>query len=141
MVYPSAKFFEVFMKLLVLLAALVPALAIAEGNQNLREIHGDEAVRLERALGKPFASPSIRIECGQARCRIELTEKEKSGHAYLYRSEEARDLYEALRVEEFEGRLGFTKVFADIDSGLEILCSRFRGAEGEEFSCSLDLGQ
>lgn len=135
------------MKFLLAIAILIPALAQAAPSI---KIQGDDALRLWSALksesdsdAQTFSSASLNIECkrAEAQCGLTLKDQEDGKQKYLYRDEEARALYQSLKVEEFEGRLGFTKVFAGIDSDFEILCSRFYGAEGESFSCSLDLGK
>jgi hypothetical protein len=148
MVQLIQQLFEVSMKFLLAIALLIPALAQAA--PSTLKIEGDDAIRLGSALKsdsegdvQSFDSSSLSIECSRARseCSISLSEKEEGKQIYLYRDQDARALYERLKLEEFEGRLGFTKVFAGIDSDFEILCSRFYGSDGESFSCSVDLGK
>lgn len=136
------------MKFLLAIALLVPGFAQAE--PSFMKIEGDDALRLWGALkseaggdNQGFESNSLSIECSRSRseCDISLKNKEDGKRKYLYRDEEARALYRGLKLEEFEGRIGFTKVFAGIESDFEILCSRFFGADGESFSCSIDLGK
>jgi hypothetical protein len=135
------------MKFLLAIALLIPALAQAAPSI---KIEGEDALRLWSALksdsdsdAQSFSSASLNIECkrAEAQCSVSLKGQEDGKQKSLYRDEEARALYQGLKVEEFEGRLGFTKVFAGIDSDFEILCSRFFGADGESFSCSVDLGK
>lgn len=136
------------MKFLLAIALLIPALAQAA--PSVTKIEGEDALRLWSALksesdsdAQSFSSSSLTIECKRAEaiCAVTLKDQEDGKQKYLYRDEEARALYQGLKLEEFEGRLGFTKVFAGIDSDFEILCSRFFGAEGESFSCSVSLGK
>jgi hypothetical protein len=136
------------MKFLLVIALLIPALAQAAPGK--LKIEGDDAIRLWSALQsdaesdtQSFHSLSLALECSRSRaeCSVSLAEKEDDKQAYLYRDQEAHALYERLKLEEFEGRLGFTKVFAGLDSDFEILCSRFYGADGESFSCSIELGK
>lgn len=134
------------MKFLLAIALLIPTLAQAAVTS---KIEGDDALRLSSALidsgpdTQAFSSRSVNIECkrAEALCTLTLKNQEEGKQKYLYRDEEARSLYQALNIEEFEGRFGFTKVIAGIDSDFEILCSRFPGAEGESYSCSLELGK
>jgi hypothetical protein len=135
------------MKFLLAIAILIPALAQAAPST---KIEGEDALRLWSAVkadsdsdAQSFQSNSLSIECkrADAQCAITLNGQEDEKQKQLYRDEEARVLYQSLKLEEFEGRLGFTKVFAGIDSDFEILCSRFHGAEGETFSCTVSLGK
>jgi hypothetical protein len=136
------------MKLLLAIAILIPNFSYA--NPLLApQLKGQEARRLWDSLDvepedgdlKVFSTPSLSIECSKAAESCQTTvENGQSARAYLYRSEEARRLYQALGTEEFEGRLGYTKIFSDAQSGFEIFCSRFYGAEGDNFSCSVKLG-
>jgi hypothetical protein len=136
------------MKFLLAIAFLMPALAQAA--PSTQTIQGEDALRLWAALksesaegeAKKFNSAALSIECSRskAECIVSLNRAEEGKQTYLYRDGEAQELYENLNLEEFEGRLGFTKIFASLDSSFEILCSRFFGAEGETFSCTIDLG-
>lgn len=136
------------MKFLLAIAFLVPALAQAA--PSAQTIQGEDALRLWTALksenaesdAKKFTSTALSIECtrSKAECTVTLIQAEEGKQSYLYRDQEAQELYENLNLEEFEGRIGFTKIFASLDSSFEILCSRFFGAEGETFSCTIDLG-
>lgn len=136
------------MKFLLAIAFLIPALAQAV--PSAIKIEGEDALRLWSALksesesdSQNFNSPSLSIEClrSEAQCSVALNGSQGTKHEYLYRDQEARALYQSLKLEEFESRLGFTKVFAGLESDFEILCSRFYGAEGESFSCSISLGK
>lgn len=136
------------MKFLLAIALLIPALAQAA--PNAAKIEGEDALRLWSALKSEsesdtqnFSSPSLTIECkrAEALCSVSLKNQEGDKQKHLYRDEEAHALYQSLNVEEFEGRLGFTKVFAGLEGDFEILCSRFFGAEGESFSCTIGLGK
>lgn len=136
------------MKFFLAIALLIPALAQAAPATT--KIEGEDALRLWSAVkaesendAQGFQSTSLAIDCkrAEAQCEISIKGQEEGKKKHLYRDEEARSLYQSLKLEEFEGRLGFTKVFAGIDSDFEILCSRFYGAEGESFSCTVDLGK
>ena len=136
------------MKFLLAIAFLIPALAQAA--PSAQTIQGEDALRLWAALKtdgaesdvKKFSSDALSLECvrSKAECSVTLNKSDEGKQTYLYRDQDARELYEALQLEEFEGRLGFTKIFASLDSTFEILCSRFFAAEGETFSCTIDLG-
>lgn len=146
MIELTQQFFEVCMKFLLAIALLIPALAQAAPSTT--KIEGEDALRLWSALksesesdAQGFSSSSLTIECKRSEAACAVSLKESEGQKILYRDEEARALYQGLKLEEFEGRLGFTKVFAGIDSDFEILCSRFFGADGEAFSCSVNLGK
>lgn len=130
------------MKLLLALLLVIPS--FAQANFQTAEFEGASAESILLGLAEhnfATANGAFELSCRQEakKCRASIEASAQTKSIYLYQTHEARMIYELLRGEEFETRLGKMKIFKDASGRLEILCSQSPVPGKERHSCTIKL--
>lgn len=121
-----------------------------------RILTGESARSLFSSLGLPetqsgesqtkqFIAENIRIDCRQredlaAACAVSVmvAEEAETAATAIY-GEEAKILFDALLVPQYEGRVSDGKMFTDADEITSIQCSRSLIPNGDRYACSAEI--